>query len=116
MKHLLHKGYKIGRQTAKTWMGDQYFTVIRAQYDFWRRSLQGQQFIFVHTMGKVASSSIVRSLRASVIGDRLAIYHTHFLSPEGMALAEALAEKGFRGPKQFSTNYKAFLIRSRILS
>ena len=73
MKRVLHQVNTKIKQGAKQWLGKRYYTEARTRLKFWQQGLQGKQFVFVHTMGKVASSSIVRSLRASSAGPTLAI-------------------------------------------
>ncbi|HMN31506.1 MAG TPA: putative capsular polysaccharide synthesis family protein [Caldilineaceae bacterium] len=110
------KSYNTGKQTIQTWLGPHKYEVLRTYQHFWQANLQGKQLVFVHTMGKVASSSITYSLKSSPIGKRLMIYHTHFLSPQGLAYAHKLADKGFTGPRLTPTDPRNFLVRSQVLS
>src|SRR4026207_284959 len=93
------KSYNTGKQTIQAWLGPHKYEILRTYQRFWQANLQGKQLVFAHTMGTVASPAITYSLQSSPIGKRLMIYHTHFLSPQGLAYAHELADKGFTGPR-----------------
>ena len=108
--------YHRGKGAIQRWLGWRTYEVLRTTQRFWRAALQGKQLLFVHTMGKVASSSITQALQASPSGHRLMIYHTHFLSPPGLALAHDLADRGFTGPNLTPADPREFLVRNAVLS
>ncbi|AFZ44052.1 Protein of unknown function NKWYS [Halothece sp. PCC 7418] len=51
--------------------------------------------LFVHTMGKVGSSTVIRSLHQSGLNRFYTIYWTHYLSQEGITLMETLANRNY---------------------
>ena len=57
----------------------------------------GWPVLFVHQMGKVGSTTLVRSIKELDTLPTWRIYQTHFLSPEGRALVEGLEAKAHGG-------------------
>ena len=91
-----------------------------AQFKFERRFLADQRenrpVLFVHQMGKVGSTSIVKSLKSDDAAVPWRIYQTHFLSAEGTALVEDLEIKAYDGWSNLPRRAKHFLVSSREIS
>lgn len=90
-------------------------------YTFWAkrklRHLQrgGMEILFIHQMGKVGSTAVVRSLQAAGYNQRANILQTHFLSPKGRAFVEQLESDGQGGWRNVTPRTKRFLILSRVI-
>lgn len=91
-----------------------------AQYRIERTLLtdrrKNREILFVHQMGKVGSSTLVKSLKHVEDASRLRIHYTHFLSPEGLALYEQLETSAVGGWAKLPGRKKRILTKSRILS
>ncbi len=105
-----------GKQALKQLIGERSFNTVRAYRHFWLSRWRGKQPLFVHQMGKVGSTTLVKSLKASSLGRQLVIYQTHFLSPEGMAFVERLEEDGYGGRDRMPDRTKRFLANCRVWS
>jgi hypothetical protein len=116
VKRMLRKSLNRSKQMVQSWLGVERVAALRAYRQFWSAHLQGKELVFVHTMGKVASSSITQSLRASPVGNRLLIYHTHSLSPTGMDLVRRWFERAAGGPEKLPDEVKIFLQKHRVVS
>jgi hypothetical protein len=107
---------RAGKQALERVVGADAYHALRTRRRLWLGKWQGKQPLFVHQMGKVGSSSIMQTLRASPVGGKLAIYHSHYLSPEGMSFVEQLEAEGYGGAERLPYRTRRYLIKSRTLS
>lgn len=104
------------RQLISHFLGDENYYMLRAQRSLWEATLRRQDHLFVHTMGKVGSSSIMETLKRLGFKQRMALHWTHFLSDEGLALLIELYEDGYGGWARFPQNIKIHVQKSRALN
>lgn len=62
-------------------------------FDLYLSNLKGKEPIIVYQMGKVGSTTILRSLRALKLG--MGVYHVHVLSQSGIARVEKIYKENF---------------------
>lgn len=105
----------ISKGMLRYFLGEANYVALRTYYRFQLDRLRGKSPLFVHTMGKVGSSSIVRSLRKLELEREVTIYWTHFLSPEGISLLNQLHEKGYGGSEEVPQKEKNILASSRVI-
>lgn len=96
-------------------LGETNYSAVRAYYRFQLDRLRGKSPLFVHSMGKVGSSTIVKSLRKLGLEQEMAIYWTNFLSPEGITLLNQLHERGYGRPEEVPIRIKTMLATRRII-
>lgn len=116
MTGILAATMAVGKQALKQVMGENTYFAAQATRQFRRNVALGKQLVFVHQMGKVGSTSLVRSLNELPIANMLALYQTHFLSPTGMAFVEKLEAEGHGGADKVPERTRRFLIHCRTLS
>ena len=103
------------KDMLRYFLGQTNYVAVRTYYRFQLDRLRGKNLLFVHTMGKVGSSSIVRSLRELELEREVTIYWTHFLSPEGIDLLNQLHEKGYGGSKKVPQKVKNLISSNRVI-
>lgn len=82
----------LGKLSIKDiWQINYYF--LKAKIKFILANLRSEEPVFVYQMGKVASTSIVKALSETDFGKR--IYHTHFLTKEGIDFFLTLKQKTY---------------------
>lgn len=92
---LWSKIWGIAKRLGRRILGERKYLFARAYGRVLLLHSKGRTFLFVHHMGKVGSSSIVRSLRALGLEQEMPIYWTNFLSQEGTRLLYELEEEGY---------------------
>jgi hypothetical protein len=97
-------------------MGDRNYCYARAYRHYLMSRFRDKPYLFIHTMGKVGSSTIERSFREKKLDQEMTIYWTHFLSPEGVKFLEKLEINGYGDWNRFPPNIKSLISRSRVLS
>ncbi len=112
MHKWLRKLRAIGKQFVLTVIGEDRFLRRRAA----RQIASGKPLLLVHTMGKVGSTSIAASLKASDLRRTMTIYQPHFISDEGIAFAEALAISNAGSWDNLTQKGRAGYLRNRLLN
>lgn len=107
--------FKTSKDIVRYILGETNYSTVRAYYRFQLDRLRGKSLLFVHTMGKVGSSTAVRSLRRLEIVRKKTIYWTHFLSPERFTLLNQLHEQGYGGPDEVPIRIKNLPAANRVL-
>lgn len=99
-----------------TILGEERYMKARAAYQIKLDNLKRKPLLMVHTMGKVGSTTISASLKASGMKTSVAMYQPHFISEEGMAFAEGLSIEGVGEWEKLSYIDRRFLMRSHLLN
>ena len=81
-----------------------------------REKRAGKSVLFVHTMGKVGSSTVRRSIRSSEVGESTTVYGTYFLSPAGVKFFRELEDAGYGRWGLFRRPVKSLMAEAKVLS
>ena len=97
-------------------IGDDRYIVLQVRYRFLLEWLNRRDLLLVHQMGKVGSTSVVRSLLANPeITRKMAIYQTHFLTRNGINFVQQLEERGYGGWSGLPVKTRRLLLTERHL-
>ncbi len=96
-------------------LGEERVYTARARRGIRAAQKEGLDFLFIHQMGKVGSTAVVRSLQAAGYDRQARIIQTHFLTPQGRELVENLEMDGQGGWDNLPQRTKNFLIFSRVV-
>ncbi len=96
-------------------LGEERVYTARARRGIRAAQQEGLDFLFIHQMGKVGSTAVVRSLQAAGYDQQARIIQTHFLTPQGRELVENLEMDGQGGWDNLTQRTKIFLIFSRVV-
>ena len=72
--------------------------------------------VILHNMGKVGSSTVWNSLKASSVGQEKSLYRSHFMSEEGVQLFRKVHENGYGGWQNFPAQIKGMVMAEQIKS
>lgn len=104
------------RRIAERIIGEENYYRMRFERHFAQDQRRNMPVLFVHQMGKVGSTTIVKSLRAQGFDQQWRIYQTHFLSPEGLQFVEDAEVAGYGGWEHIPPRTKSILVSSRGIS
>jgi len=107
--------WSLAKRVMRRLLGHRYFSV-RAYRHLLISRLRRREPLFVHSMGKVGSSTIVRSLEASGLEEHMPIHWTTFLSPEGVRFLEDLQREGYGGRNKVPIDKQSAMVARRVLS
>jgi hypothetical protein len=104
-------------QNARHTLSKNYY-LAQAGLQFLKLNLQQQQPIIVYQMGRVGSTTIFQSLKKAFSALKLKqpIYHTHFLTPEGIAFFEEIQKSTYGSWEQIPLARKRYILQSYFLS
>jgi hypothetical protein len=72
--------------------------------------------VILHNMGKVGSSTVWNSLKASSVDQEKSLYRSHFMSEEGVQLFRRVHENGYGGWQNFPAQIKGMVMAEQIKS
>jgi len=97
-------------------IGDDRYIALQIRYHFLLERLKSMDLLLVHQMGKVGSTSVVRSLLANPeITRKTAIYQTHFLTRNGIDFVQQLEERSYGGWNALPVKTRRLLLTERHL-
>ena len=97
-------------------IGDRRYNSLHIRYHFLLDRLSRKDILLVYQMGKVGSTSVVRSLGASPeVIKKMVIYQTHFLTEKGINFVQQLEEHGYGGWSNLPSKTKRVLLTERYL-
>lgn len=103
------------KKTAKGLLGAETYCRLRTRYHMASLDRMGRRLLLVHSMGKVGSSSVIRSLGDFAAEQNIEIHHTHFLTPEGSSFHRELEARAFGGWNGVPDQKKEFIIESDVI-
>jgi hypothetical protein len=107
--------WSLAKRLMRRLFGHRYYSV-RAYRHLLVSRLRRREPLFVHSMGKVGSSTIVRSLEAMGLRENMPIYWTTFLSPEGVEFLANLQKEGYGGRDRVPIDKQSAMVARRVLS
>jgi hypothetical protein len=104
------------KEIIRRTIGDDRYIALQVRYRFLLERLNRRDLLLVHQMGKVGSTSVVRSLLANPeISRKMALYQTHFLTRNGINFVQQLEERGYGGWSGLPVKTRRLLLTERHL-